>query len=633
MWKVERAVLNSAGGPVTTSEDDHFRIKHIVSNKYLSETASGDLKMVDDYQSEEIKTSTFRFKGFVRNNDSASNNTVQISDLTFLLATGSPDVPDRYLTYASAASMQKGQEAQTLVGSARALRGDGRPCKMHGRVELKQLKIAPSSDALMIMPVGRDYLQSVRDVRKHMIRLRVFQQQLALLDADAALPTKTKMTSVLATVDKFYESVQKALSELVLNCSMGQETDPMSKDGIPNIALQKVLRELGAIELCICLVQEPFRRGVDLAAIAAQGRVQAEHRRLVKLIDLLYRLMKQMVKGNETNARLLFEHLSVLRSQLGKGILVTPTLSELFMGKRTLLEAIQPDFVQQIVNLLHLDRGPQYIEFLMQICASPEPIIANQMCVVDLLLVKNKSLLPVTRIKGAVGGGRGAEFEMKIDESQQEWIDLLHFKERAQMGDRNCELADAVLNAPLRNLALPMKYFRFYCRCINLYSKLAKGRNQGALVQLLSHEEWSFENLMCFVKESRLPSLLRGRYIDLISSLYVDRDPQSPKAHVAFTRSRSKLAQVQLASRAESQLIKRKSVINNPNTKVLPVATPEELAELEKVRTYSLFVDAGVGKALFRGRNTTTVQALGLPDASWKFNFCGWYRFLFGEVY
>jgi len=48
----------------------------------------------------------------------------------------------------------------------------------------------------------------------------------------------------------------------------------MSKDGIPNRPLQKVLRELGAIDLCINLVQEPFRRGVRLDALRSAPSYQ-----------------------------------------------------------------------------------------------------------------------------------------------------------------------------------------------------------------------------------------------------------------------------------------------------------------------------------------------------------------------
>ena len=58
-----------------------------------------------------------------------------------------------------------------------------------------------------------------------------------------------------------------------------------------------------------------------------------------------------------------------------------------------------------------------------------------------------------------------------------------------------------MLIAPLRSLEPVHRQFRFYCRCINLYSKLAKGRNQSALMQLLQCDEWSFTNLLHLVKE------------------------------------------------------------------------------------------------------------------------------------
>ena len=50
----------------------------------------------------------------------------------------------------------------------------------------------------------------------------------------------------------------------------------------------------------------------------AKGSIgpKREYLSLVSLLDLLYRLMKQMAKGNLTNARCLFKHIAVLRAQV-----------------------------------------------------------------------------------------------------------------------------------------------------------------------------------------------------------------------------------------------------------------------------------------------------------------------------
>ena len=68
-------------------------------------------------------------------------------------------------------------------------------------------------------------------------------------------------------------------------------------------------------------------------------------------------------------------------------------------------------------------------------------------------------------------------------------------------------------------------------------------------------------------------------------SLYVDRDPQSPKPHVVLTRTWSKLGASQAHSTSSSKLLKRKSVIHNPEMsgRALLVATQDELVELECV--------------------------------------------------
>jgi len=144
---------------------------------------------------------------------------VHVSELNFLLATGVPGTPDRYLTYSSAREDPANHSSKDRTPLRKVVGGGG---KMHGRVQLTQLKIAPPSDALMLLPISADYLRSVRQVRKHMMRLHAFQQKLCQLDpATETLGKKSKM-AVLATVDQFFASVKMALSELVLNCTIGQ---------------------------------------------------------------------------------------------------------------------------------------------------------------------------------------------------------------------------------------------------------------------------------------------------------------------------------------------------------------------------------------------------------------------------
>ena len=111
----------------------------------------------------------------------------------------------------------------------------------------------------------------------------------------------------------------------------------MSRDGIPNTLLQKILRELKVVQLVVDTVQLPFRKGVNINKIAGAPA----YKQLVSIINLLYRLLKQMAKQSLANSKIVLAHLDVFRAQLGKGILVTPTLKEIYENKRSLLNTIQ----------------------------------------------------------------------------------------------------------------------------------------------------------------------------------------------------------------------------------------------------------------------------------------------------
>jgi len=72
--------------------------------------------------------------------------------------------------------------------------------------------------------------------------------------------------------------------------------------------LQKILRELGVTNIVVSMLEMPFLKGVDIK--------QVQHERfkaIVKLWNLMYRLLKQMCKENLTNAKEVHQHLKIFR--------------------------------------------------------------------------------------------------------------------------------------------------------------------------------------------------------------------------------------------------------------------------------------------------------------------------------
>ena len=104
------------------------------------------------------------------------------------------------------------------------------------------------------------------------------------------------------------------------------------------------------INLVVDTVQSPFTKGVPLSEIS--GPNKDRFAKLVTILNMQYRLLKQMCKEDLVNSRTLYFHLPVLRSHLGKGILCTPTIKEIFAGKREMLNKIDVDLIDHFVALL-----------------------------------------------------------------------------------------------------------------------------------------------------------------------------------------------------------------------------------------------------------------------------------------
>ena len=179
MWTVESVALNNAAQPVTSREDDLFRLKHVVTNKYLRQTDGGGLVMVSDYRQAGVhgpettlsNPTIFRFKPFARVQAAESSQdafkAVKASELVFVVSQRAGDDDLLYLTH----------EAREAGRSSEAsIRGVEAP----GVVHMSQLAFAPAADALMMMPIRKGYLEDVRRVHNLVLSLHQFERELQL---------------------------------------------------------------------------------------------------------------------------------------------------------------------------------------------------------------------------------------------------------------------------------------------------------------------------------------------------------------------------------------------------------------------------------------------------------------------
>ena len=200
-------------------------------------------------------------------------------------------------------------------------------------MRLAKLDLLPDSDALLVTPVRPSALKAVVQVRRLVMVIKEYSRQLEELpDSQPTLLSDQSMGSVNLGKGNLPGALQvvnitagmsslllSGLRKLVVNSTWGEEPDPMARDGKPNRLLQKLLRELNTVDISCTLLQVPFKKGVDIDQVSTHP----EYATLKAILNLVYRLLKQMCKEDSVNSKSVFRHVGAMRRQLGKGILVT----------------------------------------------------------------------------------------------------------------------------------------------------------------------------------------------------------------------------------------------------------------------------------------------------------------------
>ena len=534
MWKIENCRVMHAGKNVTANErnKEPFRLKHIFTNMYLQQKSNGDLTMTKLYND---KSTHFYFRNFDKN---ADPELVKMCDMVFIRSGDG-----KYLTWYS-----DDADYEDIHEDADKLR--------MSFIKMRAVEMTPDSDGLMVMGVRPPALKAAVQVRRQVLVMLDYKWQLSRLPdvgadgklSDANLEDEDRpfgQAGVLAVTSECFQLLHMALRKLVVNLSWAETPDPMARDGIPNKNLQKILRELKVIQLAVDLLQLPFDKGAKIEGIVSNP----DYKQLQTILNLLYRLLKMVVKQNLTASRSLMKHIPVFRSQLGRGILITPTIKEIFENKRELLNQITPDLVNHYADLLQTEKAPQYVDFLMNICiitspsdgGKPEPLSKIQLMVLESLFKINPHLLPCCQMEVKAGGGLNFIINIQgtvTEQGEPLWLNLADFKKDVQVRGRTQDYAGWILNAPLGDLNAEQKALRYFIRCSNLYGRLALGRNQEALRQILFNKDLalSYDSILEVLQENALPHLIRARYWTLMERLFIDRDPQVPTPPINLTR-------------------------------------------------------------------------------------------------
>jgi len=408
---------------------------------------------------------------------------------------------------------------------------------------MRKANLQPDSDALFVRPIRPAALSAVLDVRREVLVLVDYQLELSKLHLCRA-------GDVLAVTADCFEATHQTLKKLVVNASWGENPDPMSRDGNANRLMQKLLRELKVIPLLVETIQLPCRQGADINLIGKDP----EYEPILTLLNLLYRLLKMMAKNDLVNSRALHKHVPVFRQQLGKGILISPTLREIFVNKRELLRSIDYGLMNQFVELLMQDLAPQYIDFIMSVCVCSdsmgeiEPVASVQALVIRALCIHGDKLLPEIKYAPDVGGAMTCFMHVPgtvdiLQGGDPLWLNLADFQKLTDVRGRKQDFVGWIMNSPLTGLDPPQRSMRIFIRCLELYVTLVYGRNQEALQWLLTNRKLGldYHSIMKILRNNSIPFLVRARYYNLLKRLFVDRHPQTTIPAIVYTRKWSEV--------------------------------------------------------------------------------------------
>jgi len=258
--------------------------------------------------------------------------------------------------------------------------------------------------------------------------------------------------------------------------------------------------------------------------------------------------MRLCVLENESNALALYKHVNVIRSHLGMGLGCTSALKEIFADKRELLQKVKDDLIVQFVGLVRSVRDARFLDFLQTICrCKGQPYTANQSLVCKHLLVANADLLPIIRIDKSLGGevrlGIHLPGTKEADTGKEFWIDVAKYSKVELRGERKQDLCAHIMEASWGQLDPQQRIVRYFIRCLELYSSLVSGRYQESLLALLTSDmfDFSYDSMMEVIKQPKLPHLIRARFMNLMLLFYVDRDPQTSKPQILYTRRWNKV--------------------------------------------------------------------------------------------
>ena len=298
---------------------------------------------------------------------------------------------------------------------------------------------------------------------------------------------------------------------IMLEAALKEFKDWIYVNGIADRERQKIIRNLGVIELLVEMLQMPFTPfNTSPSAIDFHNLLNPRYRSTKRICDATYGVLQAFLLGDSRKNELyIARHIAFFQTQIGGFVQVEKMYTELVRDNNKIISNMGPEEMGGFIELLKHDKNADYLEWLSVLCeCEGVPIGANQSAICRGLLEETAGnvyvyLTELNRAKGDVEVSTCGRPVEKADD----WIPLRTFAASAL--DEDDETST--------------KEFLFLLKQLELFGKLCSGRNEhciDVITNKLRYLTWD-ECFHC-VKDDKLPKSLRSKYVSLLINLFVD---------------------------------------------------------------------------------------------------------------
>jgi hypothetical protein len=334
------------------------------------------------------------------------------------------------------------------------------------------------------------------------------------------------------------------LSEFLLPLTMSSDTDPLTRDGPLNVALQRLLTDFRLVPRIMSIIDD------ILTLVPSDEIVLKTHgQEYLLLIQYCFRLLKVLAKDNEHNSRILFAQLDRLIANLAQPFMVTGVVSEIFKSAN-LIRSCDPSVLQKSWSLAKQLRLATYIDFLCVLLSLDQtPIKANQDVCIEIIrtdLGKEST--------NAYKMGFNSDIWAHAAESRQS---LANFDIRNPSRDPENEPKRLVQRVNLANAQAESHGYSdaedeerelvYHVALVKLAALLCAGRHRTSIDFFLTqpHLQFRYQDVLKVMQMNETPDNARLAHAQLMLSLFVDREPY--ELHVPTQETRI-LSSVKIAS-------------------------------------------------------------------------------------